>query len=114
MSLKRQRVQSFKNVWSRLRAPVRPGPEGLDLYRSQMERFPGITILVLGATPELVDMALELNAKRIVSVERNLEIMEAMRQLARKDWRGVELVEGNWLEERHDFYSSFDCVVCDG
>lgn len=114
MSLNQERVQSLKNVWSRLRAPVRPGPEGLDLYRAQIERFPGITILVLGATPELVDMALELNAKRVVCVERDPEIMEAMRQLAKKDWTGVEQVEGDWLQERQDFHSSFDCVVCDG
>jgi SAM-dependent methyltransferase len=69
---------------------------------------------VIGATPELVDLALELNAKKVVSVERNPEIIEAMRQLGTKNWTEVQLLAGNWLEERPDFYSSFNCVVCDG
>jgi SAM-dependent methyltransferase len=79
-----------------------------------MERFPEKNILVIGATPELVDLALELNAKKVVSVERNSEIMEAMRQLGTKNWTEVQLLAGNWLEEHPDFYSSFNCVVCDG
>jgi len=114
MAQNREGVQLFKSVWSNLRVPVRPGPEGLDLYRAQIERFPEKHILVLGATPELVDMALELDAKKVVSVERNPEIMEAMRELGTKNWTEVQLVVGDWLEERPDFYASFNCVVCDG
>lgn len=114
MSLDLERVKFIKSFWSNLRVPVRPGVEGLALYRTQMERFPEKNILVLGATPELVDFALELNAKKVVSVERNPEVMEAMRQLGEKDWTEVHLIAGNWLEERPDFYSSFNCVVCDG
>jgi SAM-dependent methyltransferase len=114
MSLNPERVKFIKSFWSNLSVPVRPGVEGLALYRAQMERFPEKNILVLGATPELVDLALELNAKKKVSVERNPEVMEAMRQLGKKDWTEVELVAGNWFEERPDFYSSFNCVVCDG
>jgi SAM-dependent methyltransferase len=114
MGLNQDRVELFKSVWSKLCVPVRPGPEGLALYRSQMDRLRDKNILVLGATPELIDMALELAAGKVVSVERNPEIMEAMRQLGKRDWTGVQLVVGDWLEERPDFYSSFDCVVCDG
>jgi len=114
MSLDLERVKFIKSVWSNLRVPVRPGPEGLDLYRIQMERFPGKNTLVIGATPELVDLALELKAKKVVSVERNPEIREAMRQLGTKNWTEVQLLAGNWLEEHPDFYSSFNCVVCDG
>ncbi len=114
MAQNQENVQLFKSVWSNLCVPVRPGPEGLNLYRVQMQRFPEKHILVLGATPELVDMALELNAMKVVSVERNPEIMEAMRELGTKDWTKVQLVAGDWLEERPDFYASFNCVVCDG
>lgn len=114
MNLDPARVNFRKSVWSNLRVPVRPGSEGLALYRAQMERFPEKNVLVLGATPELVDLSLELNAKKVVSVERNPEIMEAMRQLGTKDWAKVHRVIGDWLEERPDFYWSFNCVVCDG
>jgi SAM-dependent methyltransferase len=114
MSLNKKRIEMFRSVWSKLRVPVRPGPEGLDLYRYQMKRLPGKHILVLGATPELVDMAIELKAEKVVSVERNPEIIEAMRQLGQKDWSMVRLVAGDWLEERPEFEASFDCAVCDG
>jgi len=114
MSLDMERVEMFRNVWSKLIVPVRPGPEGLALYCSQMQRLPQKRILVLGATPELVDMALELNADKVVSVERNPEIIAAMRQLGTRDWSKVQLIAGDWLEERSDFYSSFNCIICDG
>ena len=107
MSLNLERVKFIKRFWSNLRVPVRPGVEGLALYRTQMERFPEKNILVLGATPELVDLALELNANKVVSVERNPEVMEAMRQLGKKDWTEVQLVAGNWLEEAPGFLLVF-------
>ena len=34
-----EKTAFFRDVWSRLTVPVRPGPEGLDLYRTQIDRF---------------------------------------------------------------------------
>jgi SAM-dependent methyltransferase len=104
----------FREVWSRLTVPVRPGPEGLDLYRRQIDRFAHKHVLVLGATPELVDMAVRLKAERVVSIERNPEIMAAMRQLGEEDWSGVQMIVADWLEQRHEFRAAFNCIVCDG
>jgi len=104
----------FRDVWSKLTVPVRPGLEGLDLYREQMNRFARKHVLVLGATPELVDMALQLGAERVVSIERNPEIMAAMRQLGEEDWSDVEMIAGNWLEKQSEFHAAFNCIVCDG
>ena len=104
----------FRDVWSRLTVPVRPGPEGLDLYREQMKRFARKHVLVLGATPELVDMAIQLGAERVVCIERNPEIMAAMRQLGEEDWSDVEMIAGDWLEKRSDSHGAFNCIVCDG
>lgn len=114
MELNQESVELFRNVWGSLRVPVRPGSEGLDLYRNQMEILTEKRVLVLGATPELIDMAIELNAQKIVSVERSPEIIEAMKQLGRRDWTNVQLISGDWLEERPEFYSSFNYVACDG
>ena len=108
------KVIFFRDVWSRLTVPVRPGPEGRDLYREQMKRFARKHVLVLGATPELVDMAIHLGAERVVCIERNPEIMAAMRQLGEEDWSGVEMIAGNWLEKRSAFHAAFNCIVCDG
>ncbi len=114
MPLNQERVTLIRDVWNNLRVPVRPGPEGLDLYRSRMESVPEKNILVFGATPELLDMAIELKAKKIVSIERTPEVIEAMKQLGTHDWSNVQLIADDWLNERPDFVSSFDCVVCDG
>jgi SAM-dependent methyltransferase len=114
MKLDPSKVNFCKGIWSKARVPIRPGPEGLALYRAYMERCSGESILVLGTTPELVDMALELKVKKVVSIERNPEVIEALRQLGTQDWTKVHLIADDWMEERPDFYSSFNCVVCDG
>lgn len=114
MAVNLERVKLIKDVWNNLRVPIRPGPEGLDLYRNCMKRVAKKNILVLGATPELVDMAVELKASKIISIERNPEILEAMKQLGTYDWSNVQLIADDWLSEQPDFASSFDCIVCDG
>lgn len=114
MSLNLERVRMIRKMWGQLRVPVRPGIEGLELYRFQIQQFATKDILILGATPELIDMALELNADKVVSVERNPEVIEAMRQLGTQDWSRVQLIEGDWLEERPEFIGAFSCIVCDG
>jgi SAM-dependent methyltransferase len=88
--------------------------EGLALYRREIERFPEKRVLVLGATPELVDMALELHAETVISVERIPAVMEGMRRVATRDWSSVQMLPEDWLEDRPDFHSAFNCVVCDG
>lgn len=112
--LNEERVELFRDVWSRLRVPVRPGQEGLTLYRKTLGNIAEKKVLILGATPELVDMALELQAEKIFSIERNPEIIEAMKRLGKKDWSSVKLIAGDWLEENSDFYSSFNYIACDG
>lgn len=69
MNLNEERVELFKSVWSRLRVPVRPGKEGLDLYRKTLDKFSEKKVLILGATPELVDMAVELQAKKLSALK---------------------------------------------
>ncbi len=113
-NISQEKATFFRDVWSRLMVPVRPGSEGLDLYREQINQLARKNVLVLGATPELVDMALRLGAERVVSIERNPEIMAAMRQLGEEDWSGVQMVVGDWLEQRPDFHAAFNCIVCDG
>jgi len=114
MHISLDNVAFFRDIWSNLRVPVRPGPEGLELYLEEMEKFTGRQVLILGATPELVDMAVRLEADRVVSVERNPEIMAAMQQLAGEDWSSVEMVVGDWLEDRTAFHGAFNYIACDG
>jgi hypothetical protein len=114
MELSEERISMFKSVWENLRVPVRPGIEGLDLYRQQMELYDEKHILILGATPELVDLALELDATTITSIERNPEIMEAMKRISEKSWDRVQMVPADWLKKNDAFAGKFNIVVCDG
>jgi SAM-dependent methyltransferase len=114
MTMDQERIAKYRSVWNNLRVPVRPGPEGLALYREQIGSLVDRSILILGTTPELVDMAIDLGSRRIVCIERDPEIMEALQQLGGRDWGNVQMVVGDWLDERPSFANAFDAVVCDG
>ena len=114
MNTENDQAKHFANVWGKLTAPVKPSEDGLRIYREEAERFSDKRILILGATPELVDMAVESGAEKIVSIERFPGVVAAMRQLGKKDWSSVDMVIGNWLEDRPDFHSAFNCILCDG
>jgi hypothetical protein len=114
MAVAPDQVGFIADVWERVTVPIRPSAEGLELYRRHMEQFPEKRVLVLGATPELVDMAVELGAETVASIERFPAVMEAMRQVATHDWSSVKMVPGDWLEDRPEFHVAFNCIFCDG
>jgi hypothetical protein len=79
-----------------------------------MAKLPEKRVLILGSTPELIDMAVDAGAERIVSIERSATVIEAFRALGRKDWSGVQFIAGDWLEDRSEFHGRFNCIMCDG
>ncbi len=107
-------AEFFAGVWERLTVPIRPSSEGLELYRREIGGLSDESILVLGATPELIDMALDSDAGTVVSVERFPAVAEAMRSLGTRDWASVQMVLGDWLEDRPGFHSRFTYIACDG
>jgi hypothetical protein len=86
----------------------------MDVFRSALEELPERRVLILGATPELVEMALELDAERVLAIDRWAVVGDAMHQLRSRDWDQVELVSGDWLEDRPELHSSFTYVASDG
>lgn len=105
-------VERIRRTWSLLTVPVRPSAEGLAVYESRLPR--GARVLVLGVTPELVDLAVRHDARRIVSMERHQPVISAFRQLATEDWGRVELRCADWLEDDPDLHGQFDRIFCDG
>ena len=105
-------VQRIENAWRLVGAPARPDVAGIERYRLAMTSPQ--SALVLGATPELVDMLLRSRVPRIAAIELHAETMEAMRRLASEDWSRVELVVGDWRDPRPAWESAFDAVLCDG
>jgi SAM-dependent methyltransferase len=107
-------VQRYANLWSNLTMPVRPSQGVLGVYRQAMAGLEKKRVLILGSTPELIDMAVGAGAERVVSIERSPTVIEAFRTLAEKDWSGVQSISGDWLEDRPEFHGRFNCIMCDG
>jgi SAM-dependent methyltransferase len=107
-----QVVQRIMDDWQLLTSPARPGAEKVDLYRSALQG--ARSAMVMGATPELIDMLLVEGIDRVAAIDLHPETMEALRRLASKDWARVELVVGDWREPRAAWSTTFDLVLCDG
>jgi SAM-dependent methyltransferase len=105
-------VQRIASAWRLVGAPARPDVAGVERYRLAMKSPP--SALVLGATPEVIDMLLRSRVACVVAIEMHAETLEAMRRLASEDWSRVDLVVGDWRDARAAWDSAFDAVLCDG
>jgi hypothetical protein len=114
MSSVGDQVEFYAAMWRNLTLPVRPSEGVLRVYREAMAKLPEKRVIVLGSTPELIDMAVDAGAERIVSIERSPTVIEAFRELGRNDWSRVQFIVGDWLEDRPEFHSRFNCIMCDG
>ena len=106
-------VQRIMEHWRLATWPIRPDAARVDSFRLAL---PGASsVLVMGATPELIDMLLtEVGVDRVAAIDLHAETMEAMRRLAGQDWARVECVVGDWRTLRPAWDSAFDGVFCDG
>ena len=82
-------VQRIMEDWRLTTWPIRPDAARVELFRSAMQG--ASSVLVMGATPELIDMLLTEGVDRVAAIELHPETMEAMRRLASEDWSRVEL-----------------------
>jgi len=106
--------EKIARVWRWMSVPVRPSTEGLTIYRKELESVSERRVMLMGATPELVDLALVLGSARVLSMDISRETIAAMKSLSKEDWGPVELICGNWLEQHDELQRSFDFVCCDG
>ncbi|NLN60257.1 MAG: class I SAM-dependent methyltransferase [Deltaproteobacteria bacterium] len=107
-------ASEYVRLWDVQPVPIRPSRLGLAHYRNVMRLTPQASVLICGATPELVDLAIIIGASRIVRLDLSMEILLGMKNLATQDWSNVESVQGNWLEHQPGLDGAFDYVVCDG
>jgi SAM-dependent methyltransferase len=106
------RVRQIVDSWRIVGSPARPDAAQVEVFRSAVHA--ATRVLILGTTPELIDMLLGTGVDRIAAIERDPDTVEAMRRLATRDWAGVELIAGDWLDPRPAWRSAFDLVLCDG
>jgi len=112
-SLKKNRVERIVAEWSRHAPPIRPGDETLDLIAREMDGTECNRILILGATPELVDFFLRKKAGRITLVDWSEVTVKAMESLGSEDWTGVEKIIADWRTRREDLGEAFDIISGD-
>lgn len=107
-------VSGILRTFSFLTPPIRPSNAVVAEFRRHFEAAAGKPILILGATPELVDLANDFGCPHIVAMDWNADTFEAMRRIARTDWNRVRFRHGNWTISVPEFGGAFGCVACDG
>lgn len=101
-------------LWRMFGPPLRPGPEDMAAARELAPSLREGTALILGATPELVDLAIERGAARVYAVDSNEPIFGAMRRLAGRDWSKVVPLVEDWRNLREDLCPDVDLALGDG
>jgi SAM-dependent methyltransferase len=105
-------VQRIMEDWRVVTWPIRPDTARVELFRSALAG--ASSAVVMGATPELIDMLLTEGVDRVAAIDLHPETMEAMRRLASEDWSRVELVVGDWRDPRPGWDCAFDLMLCEG
>jgi SAM-dependent methyltransferase len=102
------------DVFSALAPPLRPAPEEIAVAARWWNTGPGARVLVLGATPELVDLALQKGASRVIAMDWQAPVFPAMRRLGRENWEQVESLVSDWRTFVPELEGALDLVVGDG
>lgn len=92
-------------VWNSLGEPLIPNQDELDFHRRHMA--PGGDVLVLGATPQLTSLALEV-AGTVTSIDYGEDVIAA------KGIAGVRYVCMDWNDFFRQSPKKFDTIVTDG
>ena len=94
--------------------PVRPGQEDILLFQKKLKSIEESRVLILGCTPELVDMVLEENPLRVTIMDRFPPNVTAMKKMATKNWSRVEVIIRDWRTPLDDLTDRYNIVLGDG
>ena len=115
MRLDQAYIDRVLATWKLITDPIRPSRDEIaHMRRELLSDGPRPRTLVLGVTPELVDMVLDAGASRTLVMEIRAEAIQAMRQLAQRPWDGAEFVLGDWRDHRPELDGQFDVVIGHG
>lgn len=101
-------------VWNALAPPLRPSTKDIDLYEQGWRHETGSRVLIQGATPELVDLALRKNASRVIAMDKSRSVFPAMRLFGCRDWAKVERLHSDWRQFTPELEGQLDLVLGDG
>ena len=112
-----QAIDRYIKDWNCLKSPYRPTQLGLLRYKLSLNSVSlpeNSSVLILGSTPELIDLAIRSGVKIIVRIDQSMEILDAMEQLAEEDWDHVESHSRDWLSDNPPLAGQFDLIWSDG
>lgn len=112
-------LDGTSRAWSKIaekwityfKPPSRPSNSEVQAYRQMIESYAGenAQALVLGATPELLDLLADANIQTDL-IDISQEMVSAMLEIAKPFDRGVNI--GNWLEMPFED-NSYDLILGD-
>jgi hypothetical protein len=105
-------VERIVADWRLATPPIRPYGARLEVFRA-IAAGAG-SALVMGSTPELIDLLVRAKVDRVAAIDAHAETQEAMRRLASEDWSRVELVVADWRHRRPRWDAAFERVLCHG
>jgi hypothetical protein len=105
--------QSLLARWNASAPPLRPSSEEIEAMARCWNADEGVRVLVQGATPELVDLALRKRASRVIAMDWDAPMFPAMRCLGREDWAHVENLVCDWRTFVAELEGALDLILGD-
>ena len=100
--------------WELMLPPGRPSAAQLTFFRSALLRAPALSrVAVLGATPELRDLCVDIGIDETYVFDRNARFVVSMDRLRVYPNAPETVVIGDWSESLRRFPGVFDAVLSD-
>jgi len=102
------------NYWNMVTEPIRPSTHDLHTFRSMIRAEDVRSILILGVTPELIDLAITESIEHIAVVDIRGHAFEDLKIHASKDWESVEFIHSDWRANVPHFAAAFNLILGHG
>ncbi|MBC2715776.1 MAG: hypothetical protein HF978_10750 [Desulfobacteraceae bacterium] len=113
MDLTHKEIQKMAHWWSLFDFPLRPGKEDLRAFKSLLPEIQTGQGMVLGATPELVDLLLGQKGLKVKIMDHFEASVKAMEILGHSDWSTVEISFSDWLTRADNLTAGINVILGD-
>lgn len=110
-------ADAFKNgakSWLRVTPPVRPSQSDLCQFEAALCTRREQSVLIMGLTPELVDLSVSKKANRTTVMEVRAAAIEELPLVAKEDWGDVEFLRADWRSRNANLQGRFSLVLGHG
>ena len=109
------RVEEIYSAWELTTPPVRPSDYEISYLRHRLGSVDGgASVLILGMTPELIDLCVEVGVGKIVVIELRKFAYLSLKKFAKQNWDRVEFVFSDWRIDNKSFHNRFEYIIGHG